>query len=129
MTAEERIVTKLAADATVVGMVGARIYGGMLPQADEYPSLSVLYVDGVGGHGLRTDDARATARLDVNIWTASGDYASAAALRDYLGAKVAGSLFDGRDNIFSDIKRGPTWDDEGQVWHAVVEVLVRRSDT
>jgi hypothetical protein len=122
----ESVMAALLASGPVVTLVGQRIYGEHLPQetpgVDQYPALSVSYIDGTGGYALRGSDGKARERVQVDIWTA--DLAAGETLRDLVGEREG--IFDGFGGVFVDRKRGPTWDDEGQVYHAMVELLVRK---
>lgn len=122
----ESVMAALLASAPVAALVGQRVYGGSLPQetpgVEQYSAISVLYVDGTGGYALRGSDGKARERVQVDIWTA--DLANGETLRDLIGEREG--IFNGFGGIFVDRKRGPTWDDEGQVYHAMVELLVRK---
>lgn len=86
MTVETEIRARLAADGTVSGLVGTRIYPLRLPQAPTYPAISYRRVSGVRLHDLDGTSGRGMPRIEIDSWadTYVGVQALAAAIRQSL---------------------------------------------
>lgn len=83
MTIETEIRTRLAADGTIAGLVGTRIYAVRLPQDPSYPAIIYSRVSGVRLHNLDGPAGRAMPRLSIDCWSETyvGAQALAAAVR------------------------------------------------
>lgn len=83
MSIETEIRTRLAADATVSGLVSTRIYAVKLPQKPTYPAVTYSRVSGERLHNLGGTSGRARMRLSISSWATTyvGAQALAAAIR------------------------------------------------
>ena len=68
MSVETVIYDQLAADGTVSGLVGARIYPVILPQRVSYPAISYSLVSRQPVEAMGSDATLALSRLQVNAW-------------------------------------------------------------
>jgi hypothetical protein len=89
MTIETELRARLAADATVAGLVVARIYPIVLPQKPTYPAITYSKVSGERLHTLAGAAGRAMPRISISAWSDVG-YASVQTLAAAIRASLDG---------------------------------------
>lgn len=86
MSAITEIYTRLSDDATLAGLVGARIYPLTAPQGDAYPFVTFQVVSRTGSVALDTSSSMAALRLQVDCY---GDtFTSARAVAEAVRARL-----------------------------------------
>lgn len=101
------IKTLIAANSTANGLMGGRVYPGVLEQESAYPAAAVNIVS-VRPHNTKTEASTldtVTVQLDVYATTYAATAGAAAAIRTALDYQASGSLkhieFSGQEDIFS----------------------------
>lgn len=91
---ETAIRSLLLADTTVAGLVGTRVYSGILPQRPTFPAIVLTKVDKLSDVILDGTVGPNTLRLQVDCWTndVDGVRALAAAVNGSDDQSVAGPL-------------------------------------
>ena len=125
MSIEAGLRALLAADATIAGMVGGRIYPITLPQSPTYPALTYHRASTVRERHLRGPLGYAEVRERVHCWARSyggaKDLAEAVRhlLDGYRGA--AGAYEIGGAAVETEID---LYDDNADVYRVVVDVML-----
>lgn len=78
----------LAADATVSGLVGTRIYPNLVPQAASLPAITYQQISGVREHTADGADGIVESRFQINCWAST--YTGAKSLSDAVRKELDG---------------------------------------
>lgn len=128
MSLETELRSRLAADATISGIVGTRIYPGILPQKPVYEALVFRRISGPRLRHLTGPSGMGTARIQIDSWAEK--YTEAQALADAVKDRLHG--FDGTlttlrvsislDNEIDD------YDEDAKVYRVIQDYLIQHSE-
>ena len=85
---ESALITLLASDDTVVGLVSTRMYPNIVPQKASMPAISYQNISGFRGHVIAGPDSTVNSRYQINCWGSS--YLSAKDVSDAVREKLDG---------------------------------------
>lgn len=91
MTIIPALIDRLAADSTVSGYVGSRIYGDEMPQADSFPALVLTLISRPRQYELAGSTGFSHPRVQIEAWAATK--ATAVSILSAVAASLDGARF------------------------------------